>query len=301
MSELTTSLAFKTLKATLDNIITDKSDNVESMVVAKKYFQWESMSDNYVDDLEVGGPGLLTERDEGQALEVGTIYEGPQTRYISRKFGRIIQYTEELEEDSKYLGEYVGAAKRLKRAAWKTVDVDAANVLNRAANSAYVGGDGFSLANSAHTIPGGGTFSNTLSTPMSPSRTALITVMQNLAQTVGHDGLIEGFEIKKVVAPPQQKGVWMGILGSTLVPDSANNEINVAKGMGELVIVKFWTASTTNWGVTTDAPDGLKLKFRRRPRSRTWVDEPTEIINHGISARWARGWSDARGFYFSNA
>lgn len=301
MSELTTSLAFKTLKSTLDNIITDKSDNVESSVIAKKYFQWESMSDNYVDDLENGGPGLLTERDEGQALEVGTLFEGPQTRYISRKFGRIIQYTEELEEDSKYLSEYVGAARRLKRAAWKTVDVDAANVLNRAANTGYVGGDGLPLASASHTIPGGGTFSNTLSTPMSPSRTALITVMQNLSVLPGHDGLIEGYEIKKVVCPPQQMGVWKGILGSTLVPDSANNEVNIVKGVGELVVVKYWTGSTTNWGTTTDAPDGLKLKFRRKPRARTWVDENTEIINHGISARWARGWSDARGWYFSAA
>ena len=302
MAALTTSLAFKTLKATLDNIITDASDSVESSVTATKYNAVETMADHYVDDLENGGPGLLTERDEGQALEMGSLYEGAVTRYISRKFGRIMQMTEELEEDGKYNSQYVAFAKRLKRAAWKTLDVDCANVLNRAANTAYVGGDGLSLANASHTIPGGGTFSNTLSTPMSPSRTALITVIQNVMLLPGHDGITEGFGIKSIVCPVAQWGVWKGILGSDKVPESAANEVNVVSGMGiKLITVPFWSASTTNWGVITDAPDGLKLKWRRKPRTRTWIDEATEVINHGISARWARGWSDPRGFYFSNA
>ena len=49
--------------------------------------------------MQHGGPGLLTQRDEGQALEVGTLYEGAQTRYIATKFGRMMELTEELDTD----------------------------------------------------------------------------------------------------------------------------------------------------------------------------------------------------------
>lgn len=296
-----TALAYKTLKATLDNIITDKTDNVESGLVCTKYMQSESMEDNYVDDLENGGPGLATERTEGQALEVGTLYEGALTRYIARKFGLILQITEELDEDGKYNDKYIDASRRLKRAIYKTLEIDCANVLNRAANAAYVGGDGVSLASNAHTIPGGGTFSNTLATPASPSRTALITVVQNVMLMPGHDGVVEGFQVKAVVHPVAQWGAWKGILGTELTPENNNNEINVVYGMGiKQIPVPFWSGSTTNWGCLTDASNGLKLKWRRKPKSRTWYDEATEIINHGVSARWSRGWSDPRGFYFSN-
>jgi hypothetical protein len=302
MSVMTTSMAFRTLKATLDNIVTDPTDNVEKNVRAKKYMETDSMADHYVDDLENGGPGLLSERDEGQALDVGTLYEGAVTRYIARKFGKILELTDELEDDGKYNARYINFARRLKRAGWKTVDVDCANILNRAANAAYVGGDGQPLASASHTIPGGGTFSNTLATPMSPSRTALITVIQNCLLLPGHDGLTEGYNVKKVVHPVAQWGAWKGILGSEKVPESAANEINVVSGMGiEQVDVPFWSASTTNWGVITDAPEGLKLKWKKKFSSQTWVEQRTQIICHSTSGRWARGWSNARSFYFSNA
>lgn len=302
MPTLTTSTAFKTLKATLDNIITDKSDGYEAGMVCTKYFASGSMDDNYVDDLENGGPGLATEKTEGQALDVGSLYEGALTRYIARKFGLILQITEELDEDGKYNDKYVDAARRLKRAVYKTLEVDCANVLNRAANAAYTGGDGLSLANASHTIPGNaGTFSNTLATPFSPSRAALIVVMQNVKLLPGHDGVVEGYDLDTLVSPVAQMGAWQGILGSDKVPESPNNETNIIYKIAKYVPVSYWSGSTTNWGVTTDVPGGLKLKWRRKPKSRTWYDEATEIMNYGISARWARGWSDPRGFYFSNA
>lgn len=299
---ITTSAAFKTLKATLDKIVTDKSDGIEKRVYYTQYMKVETMSDNYVDDLENGGPGLATEKLEGQALDVGSLFEGYVTRYLARKFGLIMQITEELDEDGKYNDQYIDAARRLKRALHKSVEVDCGQIFNRAANSGYTGGDGLSLANSAHTIPGAGTFSNTLATPFSPSRAALIVVTQNLMSMPGHDGVIEGYKPTNVVCPPSLWGAWSGILGSNLVPESPNNEINVVAdmGLGKPIAIPYWTASTTNWGVLTDAGD-LKLKWRRKPKARTWYDEQTEVINHGVSARWARGWSDPRVFYFSNA
>lgn len=301
MSTLTTSTAYRTLKATLEAIVTDDSDGAMSGLVCTKYMDEGSMKDNYVDDLENGGPGLVTEKGEGQALDVLSLYDGSTTRYISRKFGGILQITEELDEDGKYNDEYINAAGRLKRAVAKTLETDCANVLNRAANSAYTGGDGLSLANASHTIPGGGTFSNTLSTAFSPSRAALITVIQNCKKLPGHDGIVEGYDVKSIVHPVEQWGAWKGILGSEKAPENGNNEINVVNGMGIKSIPVQYMTSTTNWGAITSAPRGLRMLWRRKPKARTWYDEATEIINYGISARWSRGWTDPRGFYFSNA
>lgn len=301
MSLITTATTFRNLKATLDTIVTDKNDGLEAKAVWKKYLIEKTMADNYEDDAEVGGPGLLTEKPEGQDAATGSINDGFVTRYIARTFAMRALASEEALEDGKY-EDYINLAKRLKRSAFKTIEIDAANLLNRAANSAYIGGDGVSLANSAHTIPGGGTFSNTLSTPFSPSRAALIVVTTNLAQLPGHDGVTEGYMPEKIVCPQGQWAVWEGIVGSTLVPESNNNEINVFKGMGlEVVPVKYWTASTTNWAVLSDADNGLQWRWRRKMKSRTWVDNDAYVMKYGISYRSSRGWSDARAFYFSNA
>jgi hypothetical protein len=35
--------------------------------------------------------------------------------------------------------------------------------------------------------------------------------------------------------------------------------------------VKYWTSSTTNWALLTDADLGLMWFWRRKPKSNTWV------------------------------
>lgn len=298
---ITTSTGARTLQKTLDNIITDKLDGSFEDLVAGQYMATGSMDKAFVDELENGGPGLLSEVDEAQAIPIHEINDGATTRYRARKFGGGLEVSMEMDDDTQY-PEYIAAARRLKRALKKTVEYDCANILNRAANAAYTGGDGLSLANSAHTIPGGGTFSNTLSVAMSPSMAALVTVRNNVAQLPGHDGLIEGYDVEKVVFPSAQWGSWKTILGSDGAPGTANNDMNVAKGMGiKPVEVKYWTGSTTNWACITDAPNGLKLKWRMKPKSRSFYEERTEVLVYLVSARWVPGWTDPRGFYFSNA
>ncbi len=302
MSAVFTGNLYHTLKATLDSIISDASDGVESKLDYKKYCDVRGMSDAYEDDLEVAGPGLASEKPEGTEIAVGTIREGTLTRYTARTFGLKILITEELMEDSKY-PEAIKAARHLKRAMWKTVDIDAALMLVRAENTGYVGGDSLSLANSAHTLANGGTFSNTMATPMSPSRAAVIVARAAIRTLPGHDGIREGYKPEKVLCPVEQESAWEGIMLSDKAPEPGNfNEINVVKRLSmDLVPITQWTNTTTNWAITTDAEGGLQMRFRRKPRSKTWTENDYEIMKHGISARWARGWSDPRGVYFVGA
>lgn len=301
MATISTSVIAKSLKLTLDEIVDDDNDGLEGSVQFTKFMEVKSMSDAYEDDLEMGGPGFATEKDEGVELDVGGIDEGPITRYLARKFGLKLHVTEEALEDGKY-ERVINAAKRLKRAAWKTCDVDGANVLNRAFNTSYLGGDGVALVSASHTLPSGGTYSNTLATPFSPSRAALIVATTQARQLPGHDGVTEGYEPKGILCPLGQWAAWDGIVDSDKVPESNNNEINVVKGLKlDVTPLKFWTASTTNWVVQTDCDNGLQWRWRRKMKGRTWVDNDAEIMKYSISYRSARGWSDPRCVIGSNA
>jgi hypothetical protein len=138
---------------------------------------------------------------------------------------------------------------------------------------------------------------------MAPSRIALITVRSLVMKLPGHDGITEGYDIKKIVHPTEQWGVWGGILKSSMAPDPGNfAEINVLKDLDITAVpVKYWNNTTTNWGVITDADNGVQGKWRRKPKSNSWVENDNETMKYSVSARWAFGWSDARGFFFSNA
>ena len=65
---------------TLELIVTDKS--YEDKLVMPRWLEERTMSDNYEDDLEIAGPGLVAEKAEGAEMQLGTIREGVITRYI---------------------------------------------------------------------------------------------------------------------------------------------------------------------------------------------------------------------------
>jgi hypothetical protein len=303
MSEIFTSTAALALKDTLEDIDTDDHGSEGSKAVFKKWMTVKSMSDNYIEYYEVAGSGLAGEKPEGSSIPVGTIYEGPLTRFNARTYGQRMIVSDEALEDMKY-DKVIQAAKRNNRSLWKLADFDATLVLARATNTGFVGGDGQPLASTSHVTPTGTTYSNMLATAMSPSKASLVIARAQLMQQVGHDNLIDGNEARKAVYPVQQWGVWREIAGSTNDPTpGAFNAINVVnRDMDlELVPVKYWNNTTTNWALITDAELGLMWFWRRKPKSNTWVTEDKTMMNYAITARWTRGWVNPRCFLFSNA
>lgn len=292
---VSTSTVAGNLKETLEEIVDDDTDGSASDLPVFKLFEEGNMADQFVDDLEYGGPGLAVEKPEAVETQAGTIKEGYLTRYMARTFGLKLIISDEAIEDSKY-DKVINAAKRLKRAMVKTVEIDATNVFVRMFNSSYVGGDSVSLGSASHTLPQGGTFSNQMAVPMAPSVAAVIVATTQIMKYPGHDGIVEGYSGQCVGCPVDQWAAWKVILNSTHKPEAGEfNAINVANGLGlDVYPLKQWTNSTTNWFIRTDVDNGLKWLWRRQPKGRAWVDNDHEVKKFSISARWARGWSDPR-------
>lgn len=297
---ISTSTVANNLKETLEEVITDRGD--EGKMVAKQWIQEKSMSDFYEDDLEVAGPGLASEKQEGAEIATGTIREGYITRYISRTLALKMIVSREALEDSKYK-QVIDAAKRLRRAMYKTIDIDTTNILVRGFNSAFAGGDGQPLWSNAHTLANGGTFSNLMGTPVAPSKIAFATARAATLLYPGHDGITEGYDITTVIYPVAQWEDWEELTKSKYDPVTNNfAKINVVEQQGlKLVRNKYWNNTTTNYAFLTDAPDKINIRYRRKPSSDTWNDNDQHLMKYAISARWARGWSDPRCTFGVNA
>jgi hypothetical protein len=299
--EVFESVIAHTLKETLDSIIDDPTDGLEGKLFLRKWCEEMDMKDAYEDVLEMAGPGLASEVAEGQEIPPGSLKEGTLTRYIARKFGLKLVVTEEAMEDTKYPNA-IKAARRLKRAMYKTADIDATNMLVRGWNTAYVGGDGLPLFSASHTLPHGGTYSNTMATPMSPSRMTVIVASSAVKKFPGHDGVVgDNYRLKGVVCPVEQWAVWAEIMKSTYAPEpgqfNAINVVNSEMEMGDAVAIPYWGNTTTNYAFLTDADGGPCVRWRRKPRSRSWVENSQETMSYAISARWSRLWSNGRAMY----
>lgn len=308
MAIIITSNVYKSLKAIIDNIITEPSDSGQAKLIFPKWMDVKTMSDNYEIDQEVAGTLLLQEKAEGAPGQVGSIQEGYEKRYIARTWQLAIHIAEEALEDAKY-DKYINAAKRLTRSAYKTQDYDATNLLIRSTNTSYTGGDGVPLGSASHTLPYGGVWSNlatSYTAYQTPSRAALISAVTAAGKYPAQNGLTEGYSVETIVGPLAQWGVWEGILNSPQTPENNNNEINVVGPKGSMSGIKFIpikyldAASTTFWGAITDADNGLQWRNRRKVRSRTWVDNDAEVMKYSVSYRADKGWSDARCWFQGN-
>jgi hypothetical protein len=287
----------QSLKRTLDKIIDDPTDNAEKGSDYKVWCDESPMPDNWVDDLEMGGPGLLSRKPEGQEITTGSIDEGVRTRYIPDTYAMKLIVTEEAMEDSKY-EKVLNLARRLKRACYKTLDINATLTLVNGFDTAFPGADGLPLWSASHTLPGGGTFSNLAAAPAAPSVSALVPIISQIKKMVGHDGIAEGYKPVRVLCPTEQWGDWSEIINSSFEPVTNNfATINVIKNdYGRMTVkdLKFWDNTTSNWAVQTDVDDQIQVKWRAKPRTRTWVDNGNENMLHSIRARWAVGYSDPR-------
>lgn len=293
MATVFTSQIAVLLQKTLNKIADSSQDEGKSEY--KTWMRSTTMDSAFFDDQEMGGPGLAAEVSEGESIPEGNIAMGATTRYSARKFGLRLNITEEVIEDNKY-PQAIRAGKRLMRALRKTMEIDAASVLNRGFSTSYPVGDGLALWSASHTLPGAvGTYSNLAAVAMSPSRLALQTMITQAGKLPDSAGLTNGYQVKEVLHPYDQWAVWRGILNSAYVPESDRNEINVVKNMDiESKPLRYWDTSTTRWAVTTDAEDGFQFCMRREPRSRSKVDEAREVMAFIVSARWGRGITNPR-------
>jgi len=220
-------------------------------------------------------------------------------RYIYNVYGLAFALTKVLVEDGDHIRIGQVYAKHLAQSLIETKETLSANVLNRAFNSSYVGGDGVSLINSAHPIVNG-SFSNILSTAANLSQTSLEQMLIQIRQAVDNNG-------KKIRLVPRQLVVAPGnifqaevLLKSVLRAGSANNDINPVKSIGLLdegaaVLSRLTNANA--WWVQTDAPEGLKLLMRRALEKTMEGDFETDSMRYKATERYQVGWTDPRSLF----
>lgn len=293
---------FHLFKRTIDTIIDDKTDGLEDGLLMPKFFDVSSTDEAYVDDLEMAGPGLATVKAEAAPMSVGSMQEGLLTRYIPRTYALKMMISEEALDDNKY-PEGIKIARRIKRSMFKTIEYLAGTYMGRIFDTAFPTADGQPVCSASHTLATGGTYSNLMATPMSPSRAAAIIATTQIKKMVGHDGFVQGYQPEKILCPQDQWAAWAGVVDSPKAPEpGAFNEINVINRMKlEVVPNPFWLSTTTNWAVKTDVEGGLRWLWRKKMNARSWTDNNLLVMLYGNSFRADFGVSDHRGILGVNA
>ena len=208
-------------------------------------------------------------------------------RYIYKVFGLAFALTKVLVEDGDHIRMGATYSKHLAQSMIETIETRCANILNRAFNASFVGGDGVSLSNASHPIFGG-TFSNILATPAVLSQTSLEQMLIQLRQAVDNNGKKIRLSPLKLVVHPANAFQAEVLVKSVLRAGTANNDINPVKSMGllsqETAILSRLT-STTAWWIKSDAINGLSVLTRRKLEKTMEGDFETDSMRYKATER----------------
>jgi hypothetical protein len=220
-------------------------------------------------------------------------------RYQYRVYGLAFALTQVLVEDGDHIRIGQIYARHLGQSLVETTETNCANVLNRAFNGAYPGGDGVALNAANHPIVNG-TFSNVLPTAAALSQTSLEQMLIQVRQAVDNNGKKIRLKPRAVTAAPANVLQAETILKSALRTGTNNNDVNPIQTMKLLSEGQYNMSrltSSTAWWVNTDAPQGLKLMVRRGLKRSMEGDFETDTMRFKATKREAYGWTDPRSAY----
>jgi hypothetical protein len=269
----------------------------------REIFETESSDRAFEEEVLITGFGNAPVKREGDGVEFDTAYEGYTARYTHETIALAFALTEEAVEDNLY--DRLGAryTKALARSMAHTKQVKGSNVLNNAFSSSYTGGDGLSLVNSAHTLAGGGTFSNRPSTYVDLNETSLEDSLITISTFVDDRNLTLALQGLKLVVPPQLQFIAERLLETPGRVGTADNDINALRNMGMIsdgYAVNHFLTDTDAWFILTDCPDGMKHFERTSLSTNMEGDFDTGNVRFKARERYSFGWSNPRGIYGSS-
>lgn len=267
----------------------------------KGYLDEKTTTKRWYDDVELVDPGLWTETDEGNEIDLDEYGEGYVVRYRPIKFAKRLIVPMEVIEDAAY-EEVTDVVAMMTRTLAQTQNYYAVGIIDDAADTNVVGGDGVTLANASHPLRGGGTVSNILSPALTPSNTACQLILVASEKMNGGNGYRAGQKVKGWAGPSDLKFRMKEILKSEKRDDTANNAINSLKGeAGETYNSIPEMSSTTNWFAKTDAPRGACFVWRVKPQFKQTPEIQNDSEVHVGRARFLVSYSNWRTFFFSLA
>ena len=268
----------------------------------EEIYETETSERSFEEETKLSGFSAAPVKNEGSAIAYDNAQEAWTARYNHETIALGFSLTEEAIEDNLYDSLSARYTKGLARAMAYTKQVKAAAVLNNGFSSAYPGGDGVSLFNSAHPLVSGGTNSNVPSTAADLNETSLENAVIQISLWTDERGLLIAAKPKKLIVPPSLQFVATRLLETELRVGTADNDVNALKNNGSIpggYTINHFLTDTNGWYLTTDVPNGMK-HFVRTPLS-TGMDGDfdTGNVRYKARERYSFGWSDPLGMYAS--
>ena len=268
----------------------------------KEIYEIESSERSFEEEVKLSGFSAAPVKNEGQAITYDNAQEAWTARYNHETIALGFSITEEAMEDNLYESLSKRYTKALARAMAYTKQIKAVTPLNTGFTT-FTGGDGQTLFSTAHPLVGGGTNSNTFSTPADLNETSLEAAVVQIAGWTDERGLLIAAKPRKLIVPPALMFVAKRLLDTELRVGTTDNDINALKAMGSIpegYTVNHYLTDTNAWFLKTDVPGGMKMFNRVALSNSMDGDFDTGNVRYKARERYSVGVSDPLGMFGSS-
>lgn len=268
----------------------------------EEIFDTESSERAFEEEVMLSGFGEAPTKGEGAAVVYDTAQESFTSRYSHETIALAFALTEEAIEDNLYDTLSSRYTRALARSMNTTKQVKAANVLNNAFNSSFVGGDGKELCATDHPTVGNIDLRNELSTAADLNETSLEQALIDIADFKDERGLKINAQATKLIIPPALQFVADRLMEAPGRVSTSDNDINAIRNMGMVpqgYVVNNYLTDTDAFFLKTDVPNGLKHFVRTPVQTSMEGDFETGNVRYKARERYSFGFSDWRGIFGS--
>ena len=219
--------------------------------------------------------------------------------YVFRQYGIAFGLTKVLVEDGDHISIGRIYSEQMGQGMVETEETESANILNRAFNANFLGGDGQPLCSPNHPVVGG-VQSNLLATPAALSQTSVQSLLTQIRRAQDNDLKRVRITPRRLIVAPDNEWQAEIITKSALSTGGANNDINPVmstKALPEGYIVITRLTSPTAWWIKTDEQMGLQFLTRRMAQKSMEGDFNTDTMRYKCTSRWDVGWTNWRTVY----
>jgi len=294
---------FPALTDDLQEIFNETSRNKIADVVGSSIFEVKDTERRTFDHLVIHGLGKPQEVTPGQDIPKLNTNEGDSVTYTQRYFGRAFDVTKEMRKFDLY-DTIRSLPKTLADSAFDSIDQSLADALLNGWSTSYtdvynatvssVGPDGLALFSTAHTNNvSARTYRNQIkdsSAVENPTltRDAIVQARVDASQHRDPEGNKRSVMLDTLLVPMALEDLAERLVYSTMIPGSANNDINGLRG--KIKAIKTWSRLDETSGGTSRSAywfmydsrlvgETLKAKFAERPS----LDAPEEAY---INKNW---------------
>ena len=264
-------------------------------------FDTENSDRAFEEEVMLSGFANASVKPEGSGVSYDNAQETYTARYTHETVALAFAITEEAIEDNLYDRLASRYTKALARSMANTKQVKAANVLNNAFNTNFLGGDGVELCSAVHpTIAG--TYSNELGTSADLNETSLEQSLIDIAAFTDERGLKVAARGMKLIIPSELQFTAERLMKSSGRVGTADNDINAIASMGMIpqgYVVNHYLTDTDAFFIKTDVPNGMKMFVRSPIKTSMEGDFDTGNLRYKARERYSFGFSDARGIFGS--